>query len=108
MAIGIARNGQVALELVGPSAAQCLERAGAVPVRGVWFMVAQGEAAWSVADEVDEVDQGKRLVSIANQPDFLRELLANIPRERMHTSMKLLKIAGNGPYSPLFHRRDHS
>ncbi|KAI0534495.1 hypothetical protein GGR58DRAFT_505253 [Xylaria digitata] len=94
MAIGIARNAQAALELIGSSAAQCLERAGAVPMRGVRFMLAYGETAGSVADEVDDVVQGKRLTSIVHRADFLQELLADIPRDRMHTSKKLLKNSG--------------
>ncbi|KAI1740227.1 hypothetical protein F4680DRAFT_420083 [Xylaria scruposa] len=97
MAIGITRNAQAALELIGPSAARCLERAGAVPMRGVRFMMAHGEAAGSVADEVDDVVQGKRLTSIVHRADFLQELLADIPRDRMHASKKLLKIDGDGP-----------
>ncbi|KAI0860335.1 hypothetical protein F4860DRAFT_479540 [Xylaria cubensis] len=99
MAIGIARNAQAALELIGPSAAQCLERAGAVPMRGVRFMMAHGEASGSVADEVDDVVQRKRLTSIVHRADFLQELLADIPRNRMHASKKLLKINGDGPIS---------
>ncbi|KAI0483426.1 hypothetical protein F4859DRAFT_472796 [Xylaria cf. heliscus] len=102
MAIGIARNAQAALELIGPSAAQCLERAGAVPMRGVRFMLASGDAAGRVADEVDDVVQGKRLTSIVHRADFLQELLADVPRERMHASKKLLKIDGNGPITLYF------
>ncbi|KAI0435894.1 hypothetical protein F4803DRAFT_544062 [Xylaria telfairii] len=102
MAIGIARNAQSALELIGPSAAQCLQRAGAVPMRGVRFMMAYGETAGTVADEVDDVIQGKRLTSIVHRADFLQELLADIPRERMHASKKLLKIDENGPITLRF------
>ncbi|KAI1272727.1 hypothetical protein F5Y07DRAFT_378971 [Xylaria sp. FL0933] len=97
MAIGIARNAQAALELIGPSAAQCLERAGAVPMRGVRFMLAHSETAENVADEVDDVVQGKRLTSIVHRADFLQELLADTPRSRMHASKKLLRIDGKGP-----------
>ncbi|KAI1352283.1 hypothetical protein F5Y01DRAFT_324517 [Xylaria sp. FL0043] len=97
MAIGIGRNAQAALELIGSSAAQCLKRAGAVPMRGVRFMLAHGETAGSVADEVDDVVQGKRLTSIVHRADFLQELLADIPRDRMHASKKLLRIDGKGP-----------
>ncbi|KAI1178233.1 hypothetical protein F4777DRAFT_130817 [Nemania sp. FL0916] len=97
MAIGIARNAQSALELIGPSAAQCLQRAGAVPMRGVRFMMAHGDAAGTVADEVDDIVQGKRLTSIVHRADLLQELLADIPRERMHASKKLLRVDGNGP-----------
>ncbi|KAI0135360.1 FAD/NAD(P)-binding domain-containing protein [Daldinia grandis] len=54
MAIGIARNALDALELIGPSATQCLQRAGAVPMREVRFMLAQGEGQGSLIDEADE------------------------------------------------------
>ncbi|KAI2784532.1 hypothetical protein F4815DRAFT_440837 [Daldinia loculata] len=54
MAIGIARNALAALELTGPSAIECLERAGAVPMKGVRFMLAQGESQGSLIDEVDD------------------------------------------------------
>ncbi|KAI0966057.1 hypothetical protein F4678DRAFT_450634 [Xylaria arbuscula] len=102
MAIGIARNAQSALELIGPSAAQCLERAGAVPMRGVRFMLAHDEAVGSVADEVDDVVQGKSLTSIVHRADFLQELLTDIPQDRMHPSKKLLKVDGDNPLTLYF------
>ncbi|KAI0149706.1 hypothetical protein F4776DRAFT_602846 [Hypoxylon sp. NC0597] len=102
MEIGIARNAQAALELIGPSAIQCLERAGAVPMRGVRFMLDQGEGAGIMADEVDDVVQGKRLSSIIHRAALLQEWLADIPRDRMHASKKLQKIDGNGPITLYF------
>ncbi|KAI1073991.1 FAD/NAD(P)-binding domain-containing protein [Whalleya microplaca] len=96
MAIGIARNAQAALALIGPSAAQCLDRAGAVPMRGVRFMLAQGEGAGTMADEVDDVVQGKRLTSIVHRAALLQELLADIPQNRMHASKKLQKVDQGG------------
>ncbi|KAK7703354.1 hypothetical protein SLS64_009021 [Diaporthe eres] len=90
MAIGIARNAQGALRLIGPSAEQCLDQAGAVPMKGVRFMLAQGEEGTeSMADEVDEEAQGKRLTSIVHRVELLKALLADIPEDRMHTSKKL-------------------
>ncbi|KAI6084895.1 FAD/NAD(P)-binding domain-containing protein [Hypoxylon rubiginosum] len=89
MAIGIARNALAALELIGPSAAQCLERAGAMPMKGVRFMLAQGEGQGSLIDEADGKAQGKRLISIVHRAAFLKELLADVPKERMHASKKL-------------------
>ncbi|KAI1771031.1 FAD/NAD(P)-binding domain-containing protein [Hypoxylon cercidicola] len=89
MAIGIARNALAALELIGSFATQCLERAGAVPMRGVRFMLAQGEGQGSLIDEADSKAQGKRLTSIVHRAAFLRELLADVPDERMHASKKL-------------------
>lgn len=73
MAIGIARNAQAALRLIGPSAEQCLDQAGAVPMRDVKFMLAQGEVgAGSMADEVDEAGQGKRFTSIMHRVELLQ------------------------------------
>lgn len=93
MAIGIARNAQAALRLIGPSAEQCLDQAGAVPMRGVKFILAQGEeGTGTMADEVDEKAQEKRLTSIVHRVNLLEALLADIPEERMHASKKLQKI----------------
>lgn len=78
MAIGIARNAQAAPRLIGPSAEQCLDQAGAVPMKGVKFMLAQGEVgAGSMADEVDGKAQGKRLTSIVHRVELLQALLAD-------------------------------
>ncbi|KAK4233165.1 salicylate hydroxylase [Achaetomium macrosporum] len=91
MAIGVARNALTALDLMGSS--QCLERAGAVAMRGVRFLVAEGDKLGCVVDEVDYTTSGnKRLVSIVHRADFLRELLVDVPPERMHTSKKLDRV----------------
>lgn len=95
MAIGVARNALAALDLMGPSAAQCLERAGAVPMRGIRFMLAQGEGAGSMIDETKDGAPGQRLTSIVHRAAFLRELLADVPPERMHASKKLDKFDQN-------------
>lgn len=93
MAIGISRNAQAALKLIGPSAEQCLDQAGAVAMKGVKFMLAQGEdRGGSMADEVDEAAQGKRLTSIVHRVNLLEALLAGVPGDRMHASKKLQKI----------------
>ncbi|KAI5865622.1 FAD/NAD(P)-binding domain-containing protein [Durotheca rogersii] len=102
MAIGIARNAQAALALIGAEATQCLARAGAVPMKGVRFMLAQGDGAGTMADEVDEVAQGKRLTSIVHRAALLQELLTNVPRDRMHAGKKLQKIDGDGPVTLYF------
>ncbi|GAB0137999.1 hypothetical protein EsDP_00006248 [Epichloe bromicola] len=51
-AIGVARNGLDALDLIGSSAARCLELAGTAAQRGVRFMLAQGEGRNKMIDEV--------------------------------------------------------
>jgi salicylate hydroxylase len=93
MAIGVSRNALAALDLIGPTATRCLERAGAVAMRGVRFLLAEGDRQGSVVDEVDYMTSGnRRLTSIVHRADFLRELLANVPRERMHASKKLDRV----------------
>ncbi|KAF3762120.1 FAD/NAD(P)-binding domain-containing protein [Cryphonectria parasitica EP155] len=84
-AIGVARNALTALDLIGSSAPKCLERAGAMPMNGVRFMLGQGEAT-----------HGKRVVSIVHRAAFLRELLAEISPERLHSSKKLKTIEKKG------------
>lgn len=87
-AVGVARNGLAALDLIGSTASQCLERAGAVPQRGVRFMLAQGQDRNSMIEETTD-DDGRRLTSIVHRAAFLRELLRDAPPERLHASKKL-------------------
>ncbi|KAI0386428.1 hypothetical protein F5Y04DRAFT_244050 [Hypomontagnella monticulosa] len=97
LAIGVTRNAQAALDLMGPWGPELLKRAGAVPMRGVRFMIAQGEGQGEVIDEVDDMTAGtqQRLTSIVHRAAYLQELLADVPRERMHASKKLHKIDRN-------------
>lgn len=95
MAVGIARNALTALELIGPSAAQCLERAGAIPMRGVRFMLAEGEGSGSTIDETNDETRGQRVTGIVHRAAFLRELLTDVPQERMHASKKLDRFEKN-------------
>ncbi|KAI0015786.1 salicylate hydroxylase [Xylariomycetidae sp. FL0641] len=96
MAIGLARNAQAALELLlpGPAATACLRRAGAVPMRGVSFMLAQG--AGGVLDEVSEASAGRRLTSIVHRAALLAALLADAPAERLHVSKQLETVDRRG------------
>ncbi|KAH9884877.1 salicylate hydroxylase [Xylariomycetidae sp. FL2044] len=93
-AIGIARNALAALDLIGPSAARALELAGAVPLRGVRFMLAQGPDSNSIIDEANDVVQGQRVASIVHRAAFLRDMLDGIPTQRLHASKKLLRVQG--------------
>jgi salicylate hydroxylase len=95
MAIGMARNAFQALELIGPSARACLEKAGSVPHHGVKFMLAQGPDAGEMVDEIDAKKDGKRLTSIVHRAEFLKQLLADAPAERMHASKKLRTVDRN-------------
>lgn len=101
-AVGISRNGLTALDLMGSSAAECLERAGAVPQKGVRFMLAQGQGCNNMIDEARDED-GQRLTSIVHRAAFLREFLNDAPVERMHTSKKLERVdrAGQDGHGPL-------
>lgn len=101
LAIGVARNALTALDLIGPSAAQSLSRAGAVPQQGVRFKLGEGaDQGASIAEANTEVGS-KRVTSIVKRAAFLRELLRDIPADRMHASKKLASVDGvaeeNGP-----------
>ncbi|KAI1177472.1 salicylate hydroxylase [Nemania sp. FL0916] len=87
-AIGVARNAITALELIGPSAIECLDRAEAVEMRGSRFKVAQGQDQGATVYEINEAP-GKRVTSVVQRSEFLRELLAIVPPGRMHASKKL-------------------
>ncbi|KAK6212330.1 hypothetical protein LQW54_005463 [Pestalotiopsis sp. IQ-011] len=104
LAIGVTRNALAALDLMGPSIVQALDRAGAVPMRGVRFMVAQGKEQGKIVDEVDEQTAGKRLTSIVHRAALLQELLAGAPQERMHTSKELGRVdrTADGPVKLYF------
>ncbi|KAI0481385.1 hypothetical protein GGR56DRAFT_630022 [Xylariaceae sp. FL0804] len=92
LAIGVTRNAQTALDLMGPWAPELLKRAGAVPMRGVRFMIAQREGQGEVIDEIDDIKAKQRLTSIVHRAAYLQEFLADVPRERMHASKKLQSI----------------
>lgn len=92
VAFGIARQATHALELIGSSATECLTRAGGVPMKGVRLFCAQGPGAGQQVFEADNERQGKQTVTIVQRADFLRELLANVPPERMHASKKLVTV----------------
>ncbi|KAI0186502.1 salicylate hydroxylase [Xylaria flabelliformis] len=94
LAIGVTRNAQAALDLIGPPAPQLLKNAGAVPMKGVRFMIAQGEGEGEVINEVDN-SSGKRLTSIIHRAAYLQQLLANVPEDHLHASKKLEGIDRN-------------
>lgn len=92
MAIGIARNAFQALELIGPSAREALQKAGSIAHHGVKFMLANGPDAGKMVDEIDSRKDGKRLTSIVHRAAFLKELLADVPTQRMHAGKKLISV----------------
>lgn len=99
-AVGIARNGLTALDLIGPAAAESLKRAGAVPQLGVRFKLGHGLDQGALIDEADSTTEDRCLTSIVHRAAFLRELLADIPKEWLHASKKLVAVdqpTGEGP-----------
>ncbi|KAI1297463.1 hypothetical protein F5Y03DRAFT_279304 [Xylaria venustula] len=105
LAIGITRNAQAPLDLLGPPAPQLLRRAGAVPMQGVRFMIAEGEGTEQVIDEVDN-SKGTRLTSIIHRAAYLQQLLADVPEDRQHSSKKLEKIDHKADGSVTMHFAD--
>lgn len=91
-AIGVTRNAQNALSLIGSSAVQCLERAGAVRQRGFRNFLAQGDSQGTMVFEMEEGGDDKRITSIVHRAALLRELLSGVPEERMHVSKKLQEV----------------
>ncbi|KAI0802604.1 hypothetical protein GGR55DRAFT_664836, partial [Xylaria sp. FL0064] len=100
LAIGLTRNAQAALDLIGPPAPELLKRAGAVPMQGVCFMIAQQGGQGEVIDEA--IGEGKRLTSIVHRAAYLQQLLANVPKERLHASKRLSSIDENSDFITLY------
>lgn len=88
--IGISRNALSALELIGPSEVQCVERAGAFAQDAFVVKLAVGEDQGRTVAEVGR-KRGWYLKS-AHRPALLRELLDGISPDCMHTSKKLDKF----------------
>ena len=61
-------------------------------------MLAHGDDAGSIIDEVKA--NGENLVSIVHRAAFLRELLDDVPPERLHASKKLIEIERSNEDSP--------
>ncbi|KAI1320137.1 salicylate hydroxylase [Xylariaceae sp. FL0255] len=95
-AVGITRNALAALDAIGPAALQCVERAGAVPMGGLRWMLAQGEGKGSILGDLeDDPTKGERRTCIVHRAAFIGALLADVPPDRMHTSKKLNKVDNN-------------
>lgn len=101
-AVGIVQNARRALDLIGVSATQCLEKAGAVPMQGVRWRMARGPDAGKEIDRHDGADEP--ITNIVHRADFLRELLADVPTDRIHASKKLVKVGeqSQGPVTLTF------
>ncbi|KAK8030411.1 hypothetical protein PG990_000145 [Apiospora arundinis] len=102
-AIGLKRSAQAALDLIGPSAVQSFQDAGGVEQLRMRFMLAQGDHAGSLIAEDRPRLPGQRMTTMVPRAAFLRQLLASVPPERMHTSKKLERVeraGGEGGPSP--------
>lgn len=103
-AVGMTRNAQAALELISPSATECLQRAGAVPQKGVQALMGQGAGKGSLICFIgSHGDSGTRVTTIVHRAAFLRELLAGVPKDRMHASKKLESVDRNDDGSLTIH-----
>lgn len=95
-AVGMTRNAQAALELISHSATECLQRAGAVPQKGVQALMGQGAEQGSLICFIGKhLDDDGKLTTIVHRAAFLRELLADVPQDRMHASKKLESVDRN-------------
>ncbi|KAI0450742.1 hypothetical protein F5B21DRAFT_507928 [Xylaria acuta] len=72
-------------------------------------------AGWSLSarflrevfGEIDgTADSGKRLTSTVHRAEYLRELLADVPQERMHASKKLSSVDRNSDGTLTLHFSD--
>ncbi|KAI9708183.1 MAG: hypothetical protein M1820_004137 [Bogoriella megaspora] len=87
-AISVAINAQHALARVVPDAEDLLKRAGAVPMHSTRLLMGNGPAAGAKVIDLAEEHPGR----IVHRAAFLRELLAPLPRENMHTNKKLVAV----------------
>lgn len=96
-AVGTTRNALAALDLMGFM--PCLERAGAVSMLGARMFLAEGPGQGKMVFERDRdvEDGGMDFNRVVHRASFLKELLADMPEERMHTSKKLQSVEPSGP-----------
>lgn len=88
--IGISGNAKRAFELIGPSAAQCVERANPFLLTGLTIQMAVGKEKGSVVGEVGQ--RGRGFLRSVGRAALLHGLLEDVPRERMHASKKLDRV----------------
>lgn len=96
-AVGTTRNALAALDLMGLM--PCLERAGAVSMLGARMFLAEGPDKGQMVFERDREleDGGVDFNRVVHRASFLKELLADIPEDRMHTSKRLDSYESSGP-----------
>ncbi|KAI1399895.1 salicylate hydroxylase [Hypoxylon fuscum] len=88
-AVGLSTNAQRALdEVLGGSAEEALERAGAVSMNPMRMMVASGKAAGSLVADIKGISPPK----VVHRASLLRELLSPLPSEILHANKKLASL----------------
>ncbi|KAK7749137.1 hypothetical protein SLS62_008425 [Diatrype stigma] len=87
-AVGLSSNALAALRHIVPSADEALEKAGAVTMNSSRLVVGSGPHAGSL---IVDVAGGEKSL-IIHRASLLRELIAPLPKERLHSSKKLTMI----------------
>ncbi|KAI1211102.1 salicylate hydroxylase [Annulohypoxylon truncatum] len=88
--VSLSKTAQGALEHINPAAPEILRKAGAVAQKSSRNMIGSGPHAGAVV--FDLIADPKRLGLTVHRASLLRELLAPIPQERLHTNKKLDRI----------------
>ncbi|KAI1213245.1 salicylate hydroxylase [Annulohypoxylon truncatum] len=91
-AVGLAKNAQLALAQIVPSASVLLKKAGAVPMNSSRIILGSGPEAGNIVFDLAADDPGMNV----HRASLLRELLAPLPIEALHPNKKLITINANG------------
>ncbi|KAI1417355.1 FAD/NAD(P)-binding domain-containing protein [Hypoxylon sp. FL1857] len=89
-AVGLSGNALIALQHVLPAARETLTKAGAVPINSTRIMLGSGPDAGSLVGDFGASDEKELIVHRAS---LLRELLAPLPKERLHANKRVTEIA---------------
>ncbi|KAI1084242.1 salicylate hydroxylase [Whalleya microplaca] len=94
-AVGLAKNAQLALQQILPSALDILAKAGAVPMNSSRIVLGSGPEAESLILDLADSDPGLNV----HRASLLRELLAPLPKEILHSNKRLTAIDHQNPDS---------
>ncbi|CAJ2499976.1 Uu.00g028290.m01.CDS01 [Anthostomella pinea] len=95
-AVGLSGNARVALQHIIPSAKELLARAGAVPINSTRIVLGSGPDAGTLIADLDAHATPEDKELIVHRASLLRELLAPLPKECLHSNKKLTDIKGTG------------
>ncbi|KUI57859.1 Salicylate hydroxylase [Cytospora mali] len=92
--IGLANNAQRALAQVDPDDPELLKRADAVVHSSMRVVMGTGPQAGTVVSDLHTAPQeAERLPRVSlHRGSLLRELIAGLPKERLHTSKRLVSL----------------